>query len=68
MKNLSVVLLIVLIIFIGCSDETTVFDVENPRVNLTMEENNTLLSNGIKNDSNGVLSIYFELEISGKNH
>jgi hypothetical protein len=67
MKNLSVGLLIVLLIFTGCSDEITVFDVENPRVDLTMEENNTLLSNGIKNDSNGVLGIYFEHEISGKN-
>lgn len=66
MKNLSVVLLVTLLILTGCSDETTIFEAENPRVDLTMEENNTILSSGIKDDSNGILDIYFEHEISGK--
>lgn len=66
MKNVSALLLITLLIFTGCSDETTIFDAENPRVDLTIEENNTVLSNGIKKESNGILGIYFEHEISGK--
>ena len=66
MKNVSALLLIALLIFTGCSDETTIFDAENPRVDLTIEENNTVLSNGIKKESNGILGIYFEHEISGK--
>lgn len=66
MKKLSAVLLITILIFTGCSDETTTFDVENPRVDLTMEESNAVISNGIKNENNGILSIYFKHEISGK--
>ncbi len=66
MKKISAVVLIALFVITGCSDETTVFDVENPRIDLTIEENNTVLSNGINNDRNGILSIYFEHEISRK--
>jgi hypothetical protein len=30
-----------------------------------MEENNTVISNGIKNDSNSILSIYFDMKYPG---
>lgn len=68
MKKIYLIIFLVVISLTGCTDETTYFDVnqKNQGVDLILEENNTVLSNGINNDRNGILDIYFEHELSGK--
>ena len=67
MKNLLAVIVLTVILFTGCADETTIFDQQSLGKELVLEESTTVLSNGISNDSNGILDIYFENEISAKN-
>lgn len=67
MKKKYLVIFSAVIFFTGCSDETTYFDQQSLGRELILEESNSVLSNGINNDSNGILDIYFEHEISSKN-
>lgn len=67
MKKIYLVIFSTVIFVTGCSDETTIFDQQSLGKELVLEESNTVLSNGINNDSNGILNIYFEHEISSKN-
>jgi len=54
-------------VFVGCSDETTFFNEEGSRIDLSLEKSTTVLDNGISSNENGILGVYFEHEISGKN-
>lgn len=69
MKKIYLFISLVVIFLTGCSDETTFFDVDqnSQSRDLSLEKNNKVLSDGINNDSNRILNIYFEHEISGKN-
>ncbi len=62
MKNYYVIAVVVVLLAIGCSDETTVFDLQSQGKALILEENNTTLLNSVSMESNGILEIYFEHE------
>ncbi len=62
MKNYYVLVLLAILVFIGCSDETTVFDLQSQGKALLLEENTSFLENSVSRSSNGVLEIYFEHE------
>ncbi len=62
MKNPYAILFVALVLFAGCSDETTVFDQQSQGKALVLEESNTTLLNAVNKDDNGVLGIYFEHE------
>ncbi len=63
MKNYYILCVAVLFALTGCSDETTVFDLQSQGKALVLEESNTLLLNSVSRESNGVLDIYFEDEV-----
>ena len=60
MKNYYLLFILGFIVLLGCSDETTVFDLQSQGKALLLEENSTFLSNSVSRTSNGVLEIYFE--------
>ncbi len=62
MKNYHILGFVVIMSFIGCSDETTVFDLQSQGRALVLEENSNFLSSSVSAESNGVLDIYFEHE------
>jgi|GEM_PF-676012 len=62
MKNYYLIVFVVVLVLTGCSDETTVFDLQSQGKALLLEENNTFLLNSVSTESNGILEIYFEHE------
>lgn len=62
MKNYYLLAVLGILVFIGCSDETTVFDLQSQGKALLLEENGAFLLNSVSTESNGVLEIYFEHE------
>jgi hypothetical protein len=67
MKNLPLYLVLFVLIFTSCSDETTVFE-DAEKSNLRMETNETLLENSVVFDKAGVLDIYDKENIAGKSY
>ncbi len=63
-KKVFTIVFTILLIFNGCSDETTIFDQQVNGKALVLEESNIVLSEGINKNNNGVLDIYFEHRIS----
>ena len=62
MKNYKVILGLLVVLFAACSDETTVYDLQNEGKALVIEESSATLSSAVNNANNGVLGIYFEHE------
>ncbi len=61
MKNVSLTALAVLAFVVSCSDETTIYS--DPKDDVALEENQSVLDNSINFDNSGVLDI-FELDKS----
>lgn len=61
-KKVYVVIFLALIYCTGCSDETTVYDLQEQGKALLLEKSNTILKNSIEPEANGILPIYFEHE------
>ncbi|WP_350288128.1 RICIN domain-containing protein [uncultured Croceitalea sp.] len=59
MKNYYLLIVLVLFTLVCCTDETTVYDLQDQGRALLLEENNTILQNSIASESNGILPIYF---------
>ena len=64
MRKVSPLAFLALLIFVNCSDETTVF--ENPEDNVRLESNQQKLENSVLFDEAGVLDIYENPEITAK--
>lgn len=64
MKRLYYLLFSASFLILSCSDETTVYD--EPKDNLRVETNETLLENSVVYDNAGVLDILDEAVITGK--
>ncbi len=67
MKKVYLAIFSTLIFITSCSDETTHFDQQSLGRALVLEESNSILRDGISDNNNGILDIYFEHEISSKN-
>ncbi len=61
MKNVSLAAIAVLALVVSCSDETTIYS--DPKDDVALEENQSVLDNSINFDNSGVLDI-FELDKS----
>lgn len=67
MKKVYLAIFSTLIFITSCSDETTHFDQQSLGRALVLEESNSILRDGISDNNNGILDIYFEHEIYSKN-
>ncbi|MRH99571.1 hypothetical protein GH721_03400 [Kriegella sp. EG-1] len=64
MKRISLILLAILSISISCSDETTVYS--DSQSDISIEDNDAILSTSVVYDNAGVLDIIDENQIAGK--
>jgi hypothetical protein len=59
MKSHHLLIVLVLSTLVSCTDQTTVYNLQEQGRALLLEESNTILQNSIAPESNGVLPIYF---------
>jgi len=67
MRKLPLFIILFVLVFTSCSDETTVFE-DAGKSDLRMETNETLLENSVVFEKAGVLDIYDEENIAGKSY
>lgn len=66
MKRFYILFLIPTLLIVSCSDETTVYNENDPQDNLRVETNETILENSVVYDKAGVLDILDEATVTGK--